>query len=67
MEHQHGQSIPQANTHKDPICSMSVREGPKAITYDYKGQTYYFCSPGCKRQFEKDPEKALKEGPHGHM
>ncbi len=54
-------------THQDPVCGMMVREGPKAITYEYKGQTYYFCSPGCKRTFEKDPEKVLREGPKGHM
>ncbi len=53
--------------HKDPVCGMDVREGPRAITYEYKGQTYYFCSPGCRRTFEKDPEKVLKEGPKGHM
>ena len=23
----------------------------------YKGKTYYFCAPGCKAAFEKDPEK----------
>ncbi len=57
----------QTKTHKDPVCGMTVREGPKAITYDYKGTRYYFCSPGCKRTFEKDPEKVLKEGPKGHM
>ncbi len=54
-------------THKDPICGMTVREGPNAITHEYKGETYYFCSSGCKRAFEKNPEQALKEGPKGHM
>lgn len=54
-------------THKDPVCGMDVREGPKAITMEYKGQTYYFCSNGCKRTFEKDPEKVLREGPKGMM
>jgi len=29
---------------------------------EYKGQTYYFCCPGCKPQFDKDPEKFLKKG-----
>jgi YHS domain-containing protein len=37
---------------------------------EYKGKTYYFCAPGCKVAFEKDPEKYLKaeaEGKeHGH-
>ncbi len=53
--------------HIDPICGMQVRERPDALTYDYKGTKYYFCSPGCRRAFEKDPEKALREGPKGHM
>lgn len=30
---------------------------PKSV---YKDKTYYFCCPGCKPQFEKDPEKYLK-------
>jgi YHS domain-containing protein len=54
-------------THKDPICGMDVVEGPDAITYAYKGTIYYFCSRGCRRTFEKDPEKVLREGPKGHM
>jgi YHS domain-containing protein len=27
----------------------------------YKGKTYVFCCPGCKGQFEADPEKFLKK------
>lgn len=30
---------------------------PKSV---YKDKTYYFCCPGCKPQFDKDPEKYLK-------
>ena len=30
---------------------------PKSV---YKEKTYYFCCPGCKPQFDKDPEKYLK-------
>jgi Cu+-exporting ATPase len=42
-----------------------------AAKAEYKGQTYYFCAPGCKAAFEKDPEKYLKEthagsGHHQH-
>lgn len=53
--------------HKDPICGMDVEEHPDAIKYVYKGETYYFCSAGCRRAFEKDPEKSLEKGPRGHM
>jgi YHS domain-containing protein len=56
----------------DPVCKMEVDEEHAAATYDYKGQTYYFCAPGCKTTFEKDPEKYLADdggdghGHHGH-
>lgn len=53
--------------HIDPVCGMTVEEGPDAITLEYNGTKYYFCAPGCRRAFEKDPEKFLREGPQGHM
>jgi YHS domain-containing protein len=28
---------------------------------DYEGKTYYFCASGCKRSFNKEPEKYLAE------
>lgn len=40
---------------KDPVCGMDVDE--KTAKSEYKSKTYYFCSPGCKREFDKDPEK----------
>ena len=40
-----------------PVCGMQV-EIPKARhTSEYDGEVYYFCGPGCKRTFEKEPEK----------
>ena len=41
---------------KDPICGMTVKE-ETGLKFDYKGQTYYFCSEFCKDLFEKDPER----------
>ncbi|HDO26018.1 MAG TPA: YHS domain-containing protein, partial [Nitrospirae bacterium] len=33
----------------------------------YRGETYYFCSANCKENFEKEPEKYVKEtGGHEH-
>ena len=43
----------------DPVCLMKVEKGEKAITYNYKEETYYFCSANCKEQFKKDPEQFL--------
>lgn len=43
----------------DPVCKMQVDEQKNAGTSVYKGTTYYFCAPGCKRKFDADPEKYL--------
>ena len=41
----------------DPVCGMQVEIPTARHTIDYGGGTYYFCGPGCKRAFEKEPEK----------
>jgi Cu+-exporting ATPase len=38
---------------------MQVDPATAAGSSEYQGQTYYFCSTGCKRQFDKDPERYL--------
>ena len=44
----------------DPVCKMDVDESnPPGGKTEYEGRTYYFCAPGCKRVFEKEPEKYL--------
>jgi P-type Cu+ transporter len=43
----------------DPVCKMQVDPAKAPAKSDYKGQTYYFCAPGCKREFNKNPEKYL--------
>ena len=53
--------------HLDPVCGMTVVESPTAIKFDYQGETFYFCSPGCRRAFEKNPDKYLREGPSLRM
>ena len=49
----------------DPVCHMEVDTETAEWTSEYKGQTYYFCAPGCKASFEKDPEKYLSDD-HDH-
>jgi Cu+-exporting ATPase len=49
-------------THVDPVCGMQVEEDLEAITAEYKGVTYYFCAPGCKLSFVREPEKYLRGG-----
>jgi len=51
----------------DPVCGMDVDEKDAAGKSEYKGQTYYFCSLGCKKAFDADPEKYLsKTNEHAH-
>jgi YHS domain-containing protein len=45
---------------KDPVCGMTVDEKKAAAKSEYRGKTYYFCAPGCKAAFDKDPDKYLK-------
>ena len=49
----------------DPVCHMEVDEKTAKWKSEYKSKTYYFCAPGCKSSFDKDPEKFLGQTP-GH-
>ncbi len=40
----------------DPVCGMEVRPEQAAGRSAYGGRTYYFCSPGCKQRFDRQPE-----------
>ncbi len=51
----------------DPVCGMQVNPQTAAGKSEYQGKTYYFCSPGCKKSFDKEPEKYLKNPGSGHM
>jgi YHS domain-containing protein len=52
----------------DPVCHMEVDEKSAQWTSEHEGKTYYFCAPGCKASFDKDPEKYLghSEEEHDH-
>jgi Cu+-exporting ATPase len=56
-----------ATTVKDPVCGMEIDPETAAGKSEYKGQTYYFCAPGCKRSFDKDPEKYVGHSEHEHQ
>lgn len=50
--------------HKDPVCGMNVDPQTSAGKTEYKGQTYFFCSLGCKKSFDANPEKYLTQPEH---
>jgi YHS domain-containing protein len=50
-----------SNAEKDLVCNMDVDPAdPGTLKTEYKGTTYYFCSPSCKESFEKNPEKYIQ-------
>jgi uncharacterized protein len=40
----------------DPVCGMTV-DRAKALTAEYAGVTYFFCSDHCRQRFEATPER----------
>ena len=43
----------------DPVCGMKVDIGARGPNFDHRGETYYFCSAGCRTKFAADPERYL--------
>ena len=57
---------------KDLVCDMDVDEKTTKWKTNYKGNTYYFCAPGCKTEFEENPEKyvnccSTEDHSHDHV
>jgi xanthine dehydrogenase accessory factor len=42
----------------DPVCGMTV---PAKDPVEYAGAAYYFCCPGCRAAFERDPAVYVKK------
>lgn len=42
---------------RDPVCGMTVSKENAPAKESYKGHTFFFCSEGCKTQFDKNPDK----------
>ncbi len=47
---------------KDLVCGMDVDPAKVAGSSEYKGETYYFCSANCKRQFDENPDRYVNQG-----
>ncbi len=41
----------------DPVCKMDVDEKTAKWKSTFKGKDFFFCAPGCKKTFDKNPEK----------
>jgi Cu+-exporting ATPase len=47
-------------TKHDPVCHMDIDPATAFGSSDHEGVTYYFCSRGCKLDFDEDPAAVLK-------
>ena len=43
----------------DPVCGMTVAVGSDTPSVEHAGTTYWFCCPGCRSRFAKDPAAFL--------
>lgn len=48
---------------KDPVCGMDVDPESAAGSYEYQGETYFFCNPYCLEKFKAEPAKYLTHAP----
>ena len=45
----------------DPVCHMEVDIAMAQYSSEYEGEFYYFCCPGCKLTFDKNPQTYLEQ------
>jgi YHS domain-containing protein len=45
----------------DLVCGMTVPADRTSRPFQYEGETYYFCCPGCRVAFEKDPARYITQ------
>ena len=55
----HGGQMERHTPAIDPVCGMSVNPDQAEYRSFQKGETYYFCSAGCKETFDRDPGKYI--------
>ena len=59
----HGSQVNQSSL-TDPVCGMSI-DREKAVAGGHKeafrGETYYFCSDKCHKQFMEEPAKYIDD------
>jgi Cu+-exporting ATPase len=44
---------------RDPVCGMTVDPATSQHRFDYLGETFHFCSAGCRTKFAADPQAYL--------
>ena len=45
----------------DPVCGMTVATGKAGRPLELEGVTYYFCSAGCRSEFQANPDSYARK------
>jgi P-type Cu+ transporter len=68
MEHKHHSPMVSAGATatlaKDPVCGMSVDPATAKHRAEHAGETFYFCSNGCREKFVAEPARYLPGPTH---
>jgi P-type Cu+ transporter len=57
--HDHGAHHSDGTSVRDPVCGMTVDPATSRHRFDTSGETFLFCSAGCRTKFAADPQKYL--------
>ncbi|TCU70431.1 Cu+-exporting ATPase [Bradyrhizobium sp. R2.2-H] len=57
--HGHDDHSEAATKVKDPVCGMTVNPATSKHHFTHHGDTFHFCSAGCRTKFAADPAKYL--------
>ena len=44
----------------DPVCRMEIDTADAVATTEYDGETFYFCSQECAKEFESDAARYVR-------
>jgi len=58
---QHDHHAHAAATVRDPVCGMTVNPATSKHRFEYRGETFHFCSAGCRTKFAADPVAYLEK------
>ena len=52
--------VARGNILRDPVCGTVLNDRTAKFNMKSGGDTYYFCSVKCKKQFKRHPKKFIK-------
>jgi Cu+-exporting ATPase len=59
--HDHAGQHDHHATVRDPVCGMTVNPATSKHRFEYRGETFHFCSAGCRTKFAADPVAYLEK------